>query len=58
MSWVTPAELSDRKYYVCREDGSKDLSEKLSVPALGQIPIIQIICGTIPSEFRERSANF
>ncbi len=44
MSWFTPAELPDHKYYIFGKDGCKDLSEKLNVPLLGQIPIVQSIC--------------
>lgn len=44
MSWFTPAELPDNKYYIFGKDGAKELAEKMGVPLLGQIPIVQSIC--------------
>lgn len=44
MSWFTPAELPDNKYYIFGKEGCKKLSEEMKVPLLGQIPIIQSIC--------------
>jgi ATP-binding protein involved in chromosome partitioning len=41
MAWFTPAELPDSKYYIFGRDGGKKLAEQLSVPLLGQIPIVQ-----------------
>jgi len=43
MAWFTPEELPDNKYYIFGKDGAKDLAERLNVPLLGQIPIIQSI---------------
>jgi len=43
MAWFTPAELPDNKYYIFGEGGCKRLAEKLNVPLLGQIPIVQSI---------------
>jgi ATP-binding protein involved in chromosome partitioning len=43
MAWFTPAELPDNKYYLFGKDGCKNLAEKLSLPLLGQIPIVQSI---------------
>lgn len=43
MSWFTPAELPDNKYFIFGENGGKDLAEKLNVPLLGQIPLVQSI---------------
>lgn len=43
MAWFTPAELPDNKYYLFGKEGGRDLAEKLSVPLLGQIPIVQSI---------------
>lgn len=43
MSWFTPAELPDNKYYIFGKDGAKELSEKMKVPLLGQIPLVQSI---------------
>ncbi len=44
MSWFTPAELPDNKYYLFGKDGCKKLADKLNIPLLGQIPIVQSIC--------------
>lgn len=43
MSWFTPAELPDNKYYIFGRDGGKLLAEKLGMKLLGQIPIVQSI---------------
>ena len=43
MAWFTPAELPDNKYYLFGKDGCKELSERLNIPLLGQIPIVQSI---------------
>ncbi|MGD0340348.1 MAG: Mrp/NBP35 family ATP-binding protein [Bacteroidales bacterium] len=44
MSWFTPAELPDNKYFIFGKEGGKKLAEKAGVPLLGQIPLIQGIC--------------
>ena len=44
MSWFTPAELPENKYYLFGKEGGKRLAEKMDVPLLGQIPIVQSIC--------------
>lgn len=44
MSWFTPAELPENRYYLFGKDGCKQLAEELNVPLLGQIPIVQSIC--------------
>jgi ATP-binding protein involved in chromosome partitioning len=41
MSWFTPEELPDNRYYIFGKDGSKKLSEKFDLPLLGQIPLVQ-----------------
>ncbi|NOQ27331.1 MAG: P-loop NTPase [Bacteroidales bacterium] len=43
MSWFTPEELPDNKYYLFGKDGCKNLAEKENIPLLGQIPIVQSI---------------
>ncbi len=43
MSWFTPEELPDNKYYIFGKDGLKDLSAKENLPLLGQIPLVQSI---------------
>jgi len=44
MSWFTPAELPENKYYIFGKDGAKKLAEKLNVPLLAEIPLVQSIC--------------
>jgi len=44
MAWFTPAQHSEEKYYLFGKEGVKELAEKLEVPLLGQIPIVQDIC--------------
>jgi ATP-binding protein involved in chromosome partitioning len=44
MSWFTPAELPDNKYYIFGKEGGRKLAEKMGVPLLGQIPLVQSIC--------------
>ncbi|MEA1885813.1 MAG: Mrp/NBP35 family ATP-binding protein [Bacteroidota bacterium] len=44
MSWFTPAELPDNKYYIFGKEGCKELAEEMNIPLLGQIPVIQSIC--------------
>ncbi len=41
MSWFTPEELPDNKYYIFGEEGGKKLSEEFNIPLLGQIPLVQ-----------------
>ncbi len=43
MSWFTPAELPDNKYFIFGQDGAKNLAEELNVSLLGQIPLVQSI---------------
>ncbi|SNS86501.1 ATP-binding protein involved in chromosome partitioning [Ekhidna lutea] len=43
MSWFTPEELPDNKYYIFGEGGGQKLAEKNEVELLGQIPIVQTI---------------
>ena len=44
MSYFTPAELPDNRYYIFGKDGCKKLAEKMNIPFLGQIPLVQSIC--------------
>lgn len=39
MSWFTPAELPENKYYIFGKDGGVHLAEKMGVELLAQIPI-------------------
>lgn len=43
MSWFTPEELPDNKYYIFGKDGIKNLSEETNIPLLAQIPLVQSI---------------
>jgi ATP-binding protein involved in chromosome partitioning len=43
MSYFTPAELPDHKYYIFGRDGGKRLAEEYDIPFLGQIPLVQSI---------------
>ncbi len=41
MSWFSPAELPNNKYYIFGKDGGKRMAQKYDVPLLGQIPLIE-----------------
>jgi ATP-binding protein involved in chromosome partitioning len=43
MSYFTPAELPDHKYYIFGKEGGKRLAEEYDIPLLGQIPLVQSI---------------
>ncbi|ANE50075.1 Mrp/NBP35 family ATP-binding protein [Flavisolibacter tropicus] len=43
MSYFTPAELPDSKYYIFGKEGGKRLAEEYDLPFLGQIPLVQSI---------------
>ena len=43
MSYFTPAELPENKYYIFGKDGGKYLAEEFDIPLLGQIPLVQSI---------------
>jgi len=61
MSWFTPEELPDNKYYIFGKDGGKDLARDLDIPFLGQIPIVMGIREGgdlgIPVAWREETAT-
>jgi ATP-binding protein involved in chromosome partitioning len=44
MAYFSPAELPNNKYYIFGKDGAKALAEKMNVPLLGEIPLVQSIC--------------
>ncbi|MGL4598247.1 MAG: P-loop NTPase, partial [Bacteroidia bacterium] len=44
MAWFTPAELPENKYYIFGRDGAIHLAERLGIPLLAQIPLVQSIC--------------
>jgi len=41
MSYFTPAELPENKYYIFGKDGGKELAKQYDVPFLGEIPLVQ-----------------
>jgi len=43
MSYFTPAELPDNKYYIFGKDGGKNLADEYDINFLGQIPLVQSI---------------
>jgi ATP-binding protein involved in chromosome partitioning len=44
MSYFTPAELPENKYYIFGKEGGQRLAQETHVPLLGQIPLVQSIC--------------
>ena len=44
MAYFTPAELPNNKYYIFGKGGVEQMAEKLGIPVLGQIPLVQSIC--------------
>ena len=43
MSWFTPAELPENRYYIFGRDGGQDMADKYGIPLLGQIPLVQSV---------------
>ena len=43
MSYFTPAELPDNKYFIFGKNGGKNLADELDIPFLGEIPLVQSI---------------
>ncbi|MCL4170540.1 UNVERIFIED_CONTAM: hypothetical protein GTU68_033769 [Idotea baltica] len=43
MSYFTPAELPDHKYYIFGENGAQNLAEDTGTEFLGEIPLVQSI---------------
>jgi ATP-binding protein involved in chromosome partitioning len=43
MSYFTPAELPENKYFIFGKEGGKRLAEEYDLPFLGQIPLVQSI---------------
>ncbi len=43
MSYFTPAELPDNKYYIFGQDGAKNLAKDIKTAFLGEIPLVQSI---------------
>lgn len=43
MAYFTPAELPQNKYYIFGRGGCRRLAEEMSIPLLGEIPLVQSI---------------
>ncbi|HEY5370359.1 MAG TPA: Mrp/NBP35 family ATP-binding protein [Hanamia sp.] len=43
MSYFTPKELPDNKYYIFGKEGGKNLASEYDIPFLGEIPLVQSI---------------
>jgi len=43
MSFFTPAELPENKYYIFGKDGAKNLAEDIETAFLGEVPLVQSI---------------
>lgn len=43
MSYFSPEEFPEKKYYIFGKDGAKNLSEQLNINLLAQIPIVQSV---------------
>ena len=43
MSYFTPAELPENKYYIFGKNGGKSLANDYNTPFLGEIPLVQSI---------------
>ncbi len=43
MSYFTPSELPENKYYIFGEGGAKHLAERMGVTLLGEIPLVQSV---------------
>lgn len=44
MSWFTPAEMPENKYYIFGKEGGVKLAKELGLPLLGSIPLVQGVC--------------
>ncbi len=59
MSWFTPEELPENKYYIFGRDGAKNLANGMNIPFLGHIPLVQSVreAGDIgrPAVFQENT---
>ena len=43
MSYFTPKELPENKYYIFGKEGGRNLAEEFDIPFLGEIPLVQSI---------------
>ena len=44
MSYFSPPDQPDNRYYIFGQNGAKNLAADLGVPLLGEIPLVQSIC--------------
>ncbi len=44
MSWFTPSELPDNRYYIFGKDGGAELARTRNIPLLAQVPLVQSVC--------------
>ena len=44
MSWFTPAELPQNRYYIFGKEGGAHLAQETNTPLIGQIPLVQSVC--------------
>jgi ATP-binding protein involved in chromosome partitioning len=62
MSYFTPAELPENKYYLFGKHGGRRLADDARVNLLGEIPLVQGICESgdqgIPAALDENSPVF
>ena len=43
MSWFTPAELPNNKYYIFGQGGGKEMAKRSNSMLLGQVPLVQAV---------------
>lgn len=43
MAYFTPAELPENKYYIFGQNGVRNLADKMEIPFLGEVPLVQSI---------------
>lgn len=43
MAYFTPEELPNNKYYIFGKEGAQQLAQKMNVPFLGEVPLVQSI---------------
>ncbi len=41
MSWFTPLELPDNKYFIFGKDGAQKLANEFGIPVIAQLPLVQ-----------------
>ncbi|MBQ9202462.1 MAG: Mrp/NBP35 family ATP-binding protein [Bacteroidales bacterium] len=60
MSWFTPAELPDNRYYIFGRDGGKTLALESGCRLLARVPVVQSVCESgdqgVPPALNDNSA--